>query len=86
MMRLILILILFAGAGYAYGGPPPVPLDPGVEEALADPEWVEFLENLEMLDEYGDLMDVESPEPKTAKPADQRGVNTRGDGGDSNKE
>lgn len=83
MVRIAMILILLAAAGHTDSGAPTVPPEPKVEEVLADPEWIAFLENLEMLEEYGDLLDMESPEPIPAKPDDPRGVNTGGDGSDS---
>jgi hypothetical protein len=85
MVRVGLILMLIFGAGAVDGGPPQPPSDPGLEEVLSDPEWVVFLENLEMLDEYGDLIDVETPEPIPAKPDGPSGVNTGGDGGEDEK-
>lgn len=86
MVRLGMVLILLSGLGTADGGPPSPPKDPGQVEVLTDPEWVAFLENLEMLEEYGDLIDVEVPEPVPAKPEGSPGVNTEGDGGENETE
>jgi len=79
MWRTLIIIGLLAATGGA-GRPPS---DPGSAAALSDPEWVEFLQNMEMLEEYGDLIDVESADHEDAKPEGERGVNTGGDDGDT---
>jgi len=82
-MRVIIIIAFLAGLG---GEPPRMPAEPGAAAVLSDPEWVEFLENMEMLEEYGDLIDVEAAEPDEAKPDGRGGVNSGGDDGDRDTE
>lgn len=86
MMRILLILCLIAIAGGPAADPRPMPTDPGADKVLDDPEWVEFLGNMEMLEDYGELLDVEASERDDAKPPESRGVNSGGDGSDRNTE
>jgi len=84
MIRILLIIGALAAAGSG-GDEPRPPADPGAAEALSDPEWVEFLQNMEMLEEYGDLIDVDGADQENAKPDGGRGVNTGGDDSDGEK-